>query len=1267
MSVTVGQPGKVSISDAVNMVDALVKKELKDLGNSNPSTGGFYYSANTDANFFHRNVFTTAPNNCLQEAEQLDKMVNLIERAKAYAVLLYTWRSCTIPLPKNMPNEGNVVALEVLEKEVAKLKEFFSFQKEAVEKFQSEIVRLTSSKVEFVSKTYFSTFGKFVSILATLDELKNIKASIKNDFAYYKRISGKISKKPELSNEVREMSLFLATHNCILGEVKKLLVAATGFEELFCNVINSCVAKFEQKDYLLPEEKYDLVKVTAFLTYLTDSQSFNINKSKKLNLPKIDSMLKQVEVLPLFGDMMFRAFNYIERTPNFDASHWPKCMSGDASPQSSLVNLMPTYRQQHANVLSEYTLTMQGIQRNKVESQEIKVELAGRAYDLAISVLGTLSTWTTCIVELVSWKLTHPAEVKTERPGSTGCPPEASNYERVTKYNYSNEEKSSLVELIGFIKGLHGLVRRDERIISSLINLHIFVQLQRFVNVGLGEPIRKATKHHKDVLIHMLTALQGISSDPSSVAQKEVEIKKGKKTETIQFIIPKQAPPSQTQMYLVQSMLEFLVDKSNSRSPGKDLESHHLKSMKEFLNSTLRWNHALQFEESLKMSCDLSQLWYREFYLEMTRGEKIQFPIEESLTWILISHVLEKKDPYLIHFVLNLFDLYDDYAQFDLSMFKKQFLFCEIEAEATLCFEQLVFKLSEYIYEQHKVQAASTVLSKQFGVSSMKNHSSTQVNYKPLMSQKNIQLLGRSVNLHQRLSQMMNELLLKSINVSITRFEFSDITGIVELQTLFKINKETHRLLSRILNLDNFEALWHEANHSITAPYGRVSTYTLLELTSDFLPHYCYNSSTGRFVMTVLPFADKCKRDKPPNPAACHLYGTKTLTQCYSAIHSRLTNFVGEPHFTAMVELLGYQDIAMLAKELVANNASLIRNTLLPYLTSLQGAMPKKCTLPRYDYTSSGVLGYYEMQLAAILTYSDLQPKVFQCLREIGNSIVFVNIIEHYQTVRENLELASSAMFLNIFPKPYLPREDGKEPEEVEKELKKLISALESKYRFQNVQLVMSKNASDEQNSACKENILLTRDKLCSGLYIFRTFLIQLRSELLLTDDPLFNPIFTPTSPSPSSFSSSSSLWCVEANTEFHRLWSAMQFVMCRTLGQNEMTVEELFGEGLSWAGCTLVFLLGQQHRYQLMDFCYHLHNVNRVDQIDKICAGVPLRKMVDRIRKFQILNDDIFSSLIRHLSPGDGTAMLDFGTQVEDLEPMNPDFMPKGCEVSLV
>jgi hypothetical protein len=46
-------------------------------------------------------------------------------------------------------------------------------------------------------------------------------------------------------------------------------------------------------------------------------------------------------------------------------------------------------------------------------------------------------------------------------------------------------------------------------------------------------------------------------------------------------------------------------------------------------------------------SGDLSQLWYREFYLEMTNGTRIQFPIEMSIPWILTDHILTGRNPAL--------------------------------------------------------------------------------------------------------------------------------------------------------------------------------------------------------------------------------------------------------------------------------------------------------------------------------------------------------------------------------------------------------------------------------------------------------------------------------------------------------------------------------------------------------------------------------------------------------------------------------------------
>ena len=49
----------------------------------------------------------------------------------------------------------------------------------------------------------------------------------------------------------------------------------------------------------------------------------------------------------------------------------------------------------------------------------------------------------------------------------------------------------------------------------------------------------------------------------------------------------------------------------------------------------------------------------------------------------------------------------------------------------------------------------------------------------------------------------------------------------------------------------------------------------------------------------------------------------------------------------------------------------------------------------------------------------------------------------------------------------------------------------------------------------------------------------------------------------------------------------------------------ELFGEGLQWSGCTLITLLGQQRRFEVLDFCYHILNVHKVDQKADTVKGV--------------------------------------------------------------
>lgn len=59
----------------------------------------------------------------------------------------------------------------------------------------------------------------------------------------------------------------------------------------------------------------------------------------------------------------------------------------------------------------------------------------------------------------------------------------------------------------------------------------------------------------------------------------------------------------------------------------------------------------------------------------------MQFPIECSLPWMLIDHILEYPNAGLLESILIPFDIYNDSAQQALVFLKQRFLYDEIEAE----------------------------------------------------------------------------------------------------------------------------------------------------------------------------------------------------------------------------------------------------------------------------------------------------------------------------------------------------------------------------------------------------------------------------------------------------------------------------------------------------------------------------------------------------------------------------------------------------------
>ncbi|XP_040569024.1 cytoplasmic FMR1-interacting protein [Lepeophtheirus salmonis] len=1220
---------KVTLADALSNVDVLDELPLPDeVPWIEGQPAAILYEANFDTNFEDRNAYVTGVAKYIEEATVHSELNKLLEKGQEHAVMLYTWRCCSraIPQPKSneQPNRVEIYekTVEVLAPEVNKLLNLMYFQKEAIERFCSEVKRLSheEKRKDFVSEAYLLTLGKFINMFAVLDELKNMKSSVKNDYATYRRAAQflKVMADSQKLQESQNLSMFLATQGKIRDTLKDGLENIRNFEDLFCDIINICQNMFENKSYLTPAEKHMLVKVMSFSLFIIDSDQVNIiklNQKQRIRLDKLDKIFHDLEVVPLFGDMQIAPFNYIKKTKHYDPSRWPLSSQNHlTSPQSDLSIGLGKMRDDHlkfsselARYSNEVTTTYKETPRSDPENKALT--------DLALRGLQLLSEWTSVVTELYSWKLLHP----TDHHQNSDCPKEAEEYERATRYNYSSQEKFALIEVIAMIKGLQVLMARMETVFTDAIRRNVYQELQDFVQIHLRDPLRKAIKNKKDLVRSIITSVRETCADwIRGIEPHDDPALKGKKDDGgYDLKVPRRnVGPSSTQLYMVRTMLESLIaEKSGGkRTIRKDLDDNMINKIDKFHKTSFNWNYLLNFSRSLRDCCDLSQLWYREFYLEMTMGKRIQFPIEMSMPWILTDHILSTKDSSYMECVLYPLDLYNDSAHYALTVFKKQYLYDEVEAEVNLCFDQFVYKLSEQIYAHFKHLAGSILLDKRFR-QECQNVGTSIYNpppnrYVTLLRQRHVQLLGRSIDLNRLICQRINNSILKSLDLAISRFEAGDITGVVELENLIKANKLTVKLLSEHLSLDDFNSLLSEANRNVLAPYGRITLHVFWELNYDFLPTYCYNGATNRFVKCrEISFTQHVQREKAATMAHHYLWGSKALNIANNTIYSQFTGFVGIPHFRSIASLLGYQGIAVVMEELLKIVKSLVQGNILLFTKTLMKAMPYQCKLPRYDYGSPGVLGYYHANLQDIVQYPDARTELFHNFREFGNAILFCMLMEQALSQEEVMDLLHAAPFQNILPRPHC--KEGEKPEVKQKRL-------EVKYAALQIVTNIDKFGNAKQAQIAREGDLLTRERLCCGLSIFEVILNRVKGYL---DDPIWH-----------GKAPGNGVINIDECTEFHRLWSALQFVYCIPLGLNEFNVEQMFGEGLNWAGCVLIVLLGQQRRFECLDFCYHIFSVHRVDGKDDSVKGIQVKRMVDRIRRFQVLNSQIFATLNKYL-----------------------------------
>lgn len=1088
---------------------------------------------------------------------------------------LYTWRSISRGIPSPKSNEDpnrhqiHVTTVDILLPEVDKLYSLIRFQKVAIERFCSEVKLLChpEKRKEFVSSAYLLTLGKFINMFAILDELKNVKSSVKTDYSTFRRAAMylKLLGDSQALQESQNLSVFLATPNKIRDNLRENLEKMQNYEEVLADVINICVEMFEQRLYVTLEEKHMLVKVIGFSLGLMDNRRcsvYKLDQRKKVKIDKIDHIFKLVPVVPLYGDMQISPFDYIKSGAHFDASKWPNCSAAAAAiahhdysrgGQLDLVKLLPRISMDHQSYLCQLQEHCSGV------SEAGGVDGDDTACNLALKGLQLLSEWSSAILELHSWKLLHP----TDHHQTNQCPTDAEAYERATRFNYSSSEKSALIQLLGMIKGLQNTLAKIDSLLAPAIRQSIYLKLQQFAQLTLREPLRKSTKHKKDVLRSVLMSIRETCaeclSSQSNTSSSQGPTPKGEKSLVEVRLLKRCVGPSSTQLYLIQTMLEsILSDKTCAKHHlRRDLDPASLPALQTFHRQTFFWTYLLNLPETLEKCCNLGQLWYREFYLELSMGRRVQFPIEMSLPWILLEHVL--LTPNLLEYALYPLDLYNDSAHCALNIFKKQWLFDELLAEVNLCFDQFVYKLSEQLYAHFKRQAATNFLEWRLkkDVTPV-----APVKYQGLISQRRVYLLGHYIDLNMLIRQRVQQEVLKSLQAAVRKFEEGDISGVVQLDKLLQVNRETHKMLLRwIPGLDNFEMIWMEANESVVGGGGRVEHHILKEVTQDLVTDWCYNGTTKRFVRTEGVRYSKVEKREVAQPVpAQYLWGSKQLNGVWGKVGKMCEGFVGEPHFRAIVALLGYQGITKLVKLLLEGCRELVGGELGKWVEVLkESVLPKYVRAPVKPLAGEGTPGlltYYLEVLGGVVQNPGVKMRLFQCFREVGNAVVVCWEVEQTMAREESLQIRHVLPFQGKRKGEVVAEEENTAKEVNQKE------KLEAMMMALHVAGNVGSFGTEGQRGLVKQVELLSNELMTFGLRIFPGVLEKFREMLVGVegdgkedgrgDDGGNRKRSIWMGPPPVNH-----VMNMHRCSEFHRVWSALQFVCCIPVkGKHEFSVE---------------------------------------------------------------------------------------------------------------
>ncbi|XP_041016836.1 protein PIR [Juglans microcarpa x Juglans regia] len=1189
-----------------------------------------------------------------EDTKALNQLNALIQEGKEMTSVLYTYRSCVKALPqlpdsmKQSQADLYLETYQVLDLEMSRLREIQRWQASAASKLAADMQRFSrpERRINGPTITHLWSMLKLLDVLVQLDHLKNAKASIPNDFSWYKRTFTQVSIQWQDTDSMREelddLQIFLSTRWAILMNLHVEMFRVNNVEDILQVLIVFAVESLELDFTLLFPERHILLRVLPVLVVLaTSSEKDSESLYKRVKINRLINIFKNDPVIPAFPDlhlspaailkelsMYFQKFSAQTRLLGLPAPHeLPPREAQDYQRQYLIINHIGAIRAEHDDFVLHFASSLnQLLLLKSTDSADIEwsKEVKGSMYDVIVEGFQLLSRWNARIWEQCAWKFSRPCKdpVPLELHET---PTSFSDYEKVVRYNYGAEERKALVELVSYIKSIGSMMQRCDTLVADALWETIHAEVQDFVQNTLATMLRTTFRKKKD-LSRILSDMRTLSADwMANTSKPESELQSlqhGGDESKGNFFYPRPVALTAAQIHCLQFLIYEVVSGGNLRKPGglfgntgSEIPVNDLKQLESFFYKLSFFLHILDYTATVATLTDLGYLWFREFYLESSRV--IQFPIECSLPWMLVEYVLESRNAGLLESVLMPFDIYNDSAQQALVVLKQRFLYDEIEAEVDHCFDIFISKLCEAIFTYYKSWAASELLDPSFvfALDNGEKYCVHPIRFTALLKITRVKLLGRSIDLRCLIAEWMNKVFRENLEFLFDRFESQDLCAIVELEKLLDILKHTHELLSKDLSIDSFSLMLNEMqeNISLVSFSSRLASQIWSEMQSDFLPNFILCNTTQRFIRSSKVPPVSVQKPSVPHAKANFYCGTQDLNSAHQSFARLHGGFFGMPHMFSMARLLGSRSLPWLIRALLDHISNKIA-TIEPMITGLQEALPKSIGLLPFDGGVAGCMRLVKEHLNWGKK-SELKAEVLRGIKEIGSVIYWMGLLDIVLREVDTTHFMQTAPWLGLFPGAdgqILHNEDGGGSPVVNL----FASATAAIASDPNCPNPMSFHTVSKQAEAAD---LLYKANLNTGSVLEYT--------LAFTSAALDKYC--------SKWSTAPKTGFIDITTskDFYRIYSGLQIGYLEETTQALSNNNEVLGDSVAWGACTVVYLLGQQLHFELFDFSYQVLNVAEVEaasitQTHKVHFAQGWEALLEAMKKARRLNNHVFSML---------------------------------------